>query len=213
MPKDGRLLSIHMHGGLVIKFIPTLLLIPLCSLPVGLAYSVEPTNGTIRVAAIAALDPVAVPKTRTYAAAIDIQSRHSTLGTAFPHVRTPYAAIPYQDTAPSQAAVSARSALDIRAPDLRSVPGQDLLRAAAPADSDEVPAVAVVAGSLPAKERSNTYLSLAGIGSLYWAARHPAQGWKVLLPMEPGDDSDAYADIRSKCDFIARAPGGRAACP
>ena len=26
MPKDGRLLSIHMHGGLVIKFIPTLLL-------------------------------------------------------------------------------------------------------------------------------------------------------------------------------------------
>jgi hypothetical protein len=194
----------------VIKFIPALLLIPVCSLPVSMAYSAEAPDGTIRVAAISALDPVAVPKTPTHAPASDIQSRHSTLGVPVPYVVAPHAPTPYQDAALSKAAAPARGALDLRAPDLRSVQWQDLLRATAPADSDEAPAVAVVAAS---SEKSNTYLSLAGIGSLYWAARHPARAMESVLPMESGDDSDAYADVRSKCDFIARAPSGRAACP
>jgi hypothetical protein len=197
----------------MIKFIPTLLLIPVCSLPVSMAYSGEPPDGTIRVAAISALAAVAVPKTATHAAATDIQSRHSTVGATAPHAAAPHAATPYQDAAPAKAAAPPPGALDLRAPDLRSVQWQDLLRATPP-DSGEAPPVAVVTAS--PKERSNTYLSLAGIGSIYWAARHPAHAWEVLLPVEPGDDSNAYADVRSQCAFIARAPrppSGRVACP
>jgi hypothetical protein len=167
----------------VTKFTSTLLLIPVCLLPVSMAYSADAPDGTIRVAAISALAPVAVPKIATH-----------------------------QDAPPGKAAPPARVPLDLRAPDLRGVQWQDLLRAMPPSDSDEAQAVAVVAASLPPKESSNTYLSLAGIGSLYWAARHPSQAWRVLLPMEPGDDSDAYADVRSRCALIAIAPTARPAC-
>ena len=40
----------------MIKLIPTLLLIPVCSLPVGVAYSAAAPAGTVRIAAISAPD-------------------------------------------------------------------------------------------------------------------------------------------------------------
>ena len=35
-------------------------------------------------------------------------------------------------------------------------------------------------------EQSHVHLSRAGVGSLYWAAHHPAEAWRVLLPIQPG---------------------------
>jgi hypothetical protein len=57
---------------------------------------------------------------------------------------------------------------------------------------------------------SNARLPPAGLGSLYWAARHPAQAWRVLLPIQDG--SIANADIGVKCTATTNGPGGRAAC-
>jgi hypothetical protein len=80
-------------------------------------------------------------------------------------------------------------------------------------DSDETQAVSVVTAPVPPEGNSNTYLSHAGIGSLYWAARNPAQAWRVVFPVQPDDATDAYADVRARCAFITNAPSGRAACP
>jgi hypothetical protein len=130
------------------RFIPALLLIPVCSLPVGVAYSADP--GT----------------------------------------------------------------LDLRAPELRSTQVQDLMHAMAPADPDEeTSAVAVVAAQSVPEEEPDTHLSVTGIGSLYWAARHPAQALSVLLPMRPRDGSQASEDSRVLCAIFVRPPSGRAACP
>jgi len=66
--------------------------------------------------------------------------------------------------------------------------------------------------SLP-QETWGTYISRAGIGSLYWAARHPAQAWRVLLPVQRGDEFDAYVAISAHCTVVPSAPAARAACP
>ena len=81
----------------------------------------------------------------------------------------------------------------------------------APADSDDIRSVTIVTTPSRLEAESNAHLSLAGLGSLYWAARNPAQGWKVLLPVEPG--TVAYEDIRARCAIFTNAPRGRAACP
>lgn len=59
--------------------------------------------------------------------------------------------------------------------------------------------VAVVATPLSSEEQSGTHLSADGIGSLYWAARHPPQAWRVLLPIFSGDSSGASANVRPSC--------------
>jgi hypothetical protein len=111
------------------------------------------------------------------------------------------------------AGAAPRRTLDLRPPDLRSLHVQDVQEVVTSAHSDETEAVAVVAVPLGLEEKSRTHLSLAGIGSLYWAARHPAQAWRVLLPMQPDDGSDASADITARCLYFASTSGGVAACP
>jgi hypothetical protein len=81
----------------------------------------------------------------------------------------------------------------------------------APADSDDTESVAIVTTPLPSEEKSPTHLSVAGLGSLYWAARQPAQAWRVLLPIQP--EGVAYADIRARCAVSTDASRGEAACP
>ena len=56
-----------------------------------------------------------------------------------------------------------------------------------------------------------THLLRAGLGSLYWAARHPAQAWRILLPIQDG--SVAQADVRAKCAVSMSAPSGLTDCP
>jgi hypothetical protein len=193
--------------------ISTLLLIPICSLPVGVAYSADAPDADVklRIAAISVLPLTALPKTPTRAVAGDIESRPSTVGAAVPHVAARYAPISHQN---ATATASARGGLDLRPPDLRSLPRIDsLLPGSIPADSDEPQAAAVVTAALPVDETSNTNLSPDGIGSLYWATRHPTQAWRILTPRQAGDEFGAYMGIRTKCAAIPSAPGGLSACP
>jgi len=78
-----------------------------------------------------------------------------------------------------------------------------------PAASDGTQTVAIVT-RVP-QETPDTRLSRAGLGSLYWAARHPAEAWRVLTPVQQG--SVAYADSRARCAIVSNAPRGQAACP
>jgi hypothetical protein len=68
----------------------------------------------------------------------------------------------------------------------------------------------------PRKESSDWHLSLVGIGSLYWAARHPQHAWRVLMPIQPDDGSDVSADLKTIC-AVAVSPAVRIprgpACP
>jgi hypothetical protein len=49
-------------------------------------------------------------------------------------------------------------------------------------DADETPTPTVMA-QRPAEVR----VSRAGLGSLYWAARHPSEAWRVVLPVRSGE--------------------------
>ena len=53
-------------------------------------------------------------------------------------------------------------------------------------DSEDTQVVSM-AVPVPKKKESNVHLSCSGFGSLYWAARHPENAWKVLIPIDPGD--------------------------
>jgi len=78
-----------------------------------------------------------------------------------------------------------------------------------PAASDDTQTIAIVT-AVP-EEPSDTRLSRAGLGSLYWAARHPAEAWRVLMPVQEG--SVAYADIKARCAMVSNAPSDQTACP
>ena len=80
------------------------------------------------------------------------------------------------------AAVPPRRTLDLWSPDLRSLHIQNLQQVVTFADSDEAEAVTIAAAPLLLEEEPDTHLSVAGIASLYWAARHPTQAWRVFLP-------------------------------
>jgi hypothetical protein len=59
-------------------------------------------------------------------------------------------------------------------------------------DPDETPTASVVVAP-PQEETSGVHVPSTGLGSLYWAARHPRKAWKVLLPIRasqaPGDEA------------------------
>jgi hypothetical protein len=81
----------------------------------------------------------------------------------------------------------------------------------APEASDDDQSVAIVTTPSQSEEKSTTHVSLAGLGSLSWAARQPAQAWRVLLPIQP--EGVGYADIRARCAVSLDASRGEAACP
>jgi hypothetical protein len=51
-------------------------------------------------------------------------------------------------------------------------------------EAGETPGMTAMA-QLPGDVR----ISNTGVGSLYWAARHPSQAWRVLLPVRSGEPS------------------------
>jgi hypothetical protein len=110
------------------------------------------------------------------------------------------------------ATVPPRRTLDLRPPDLRSLHVQNLQQLVTSADSDEAEGVTIAAEPLLLEEDPDTHLSVAGIASVYWAARHPRQAWRVFLPVQL-DGYDASADIRVTCAAFARAQSGPVACP
>jgi hypothetical protein len=63
--------------------------------------------------------------------------------------------------------------LDLRLPDSQSLHVQDPRQPDTSSESDEENAATVVATRLLLDQRVDTQPSLAGVGSLYWAVRHP----------------------------------------
>lgn len=60
------------------------------------------------------------------------------------------------------------------------------------AEPDEVESVSVAAAREPSKEDSpRVGLSPYGFGAIYWAAHHPSQAWRIILPVEPTDTEAA----------------------
>jgi hypothetical protein len=76
---------------------------------------------------------------------------------------------------------ASNATLDLRTPDLQSIPRLDQITA--PAGSQEPKDIPVIGAPLPAERGSDLHVSGTGIGSLYWAFRHPAKAWEVVLPI------------------------------
>ena len=100
--------------------------------------------------------------------------------------------------------------LDLRPPDLQNLQAQLTPEATQPADADEASNIIIVGAHVAPEERSN--LARTGIGSLYWAARHPLQAWRALLPIAPNDESATSLDLKAACANVL-PPAGDAACP
>ena len=85
--------------------------------------------------------------------------------------------------------------------------------ASSSAHADDMQSVSVVTAPVPPEERSHMHLSRTGIGSLSWAVHNPAQAWRVVFPVEPGEADGAYADLTARCAVRSDALSGTAACP
>ena len=109
------------------------------------------------------------------------------------------------------ATVPPRTTLDLRPPELRSLHLQNLQEFVTSADSAEAEPVTIVAVPLQPQEKPDTHPSLGAVASLYWAARHPAQAWRVFLPIQL-DGDDTSADITANCAVFAAVPSGPVAC-
>jgi hypothetical protein len=89
-----------------------------------------------------------------------------------------FAMKPNADDAPAK--TQARS-LDLKAPDIRRIVPEVELRPSADEEPAEIEDQQVqVEGSRP-----EVYVP-GGIASLPWAVMHPAQAWRILLPVPPG---------------------------
>jgi hypothetical protein len=107
----------------------------------------------------------------------------------------------------------ARHTFDLRPATRRNV---DLLNESAPRPAkhlEERQEGALVAEAVLPASRSESRLSLAGIGSLFWAVRNPVQGWRVILPIQPDSGSDPSSEVKAWCRTLVREAIGQAACP
>jgi hypothetical protein len=67
--------------------------------------------------------------------------------------------------------------------------------------------------------QSNLQVAPAGLGSLWWAALHPTQAWRIFLPVREGDEFNidreialAYDDPNSDCPGFPGTPNVRPVC-
>ncbi len=100
--------------------------------------------------------------------------------------------------------------LDLRPPNFFSPQWQERLQGRTVDNGNEAPEAIVIT---PSREGgSNTHVSRTGVGSLFWAAFHPSEAWRVLLPVQSGDDFDVYADVRLHCATYAVTPVQQSVC-
>jgi hypothetical protein len=72
--------------------------------------------------------------------------------------------------------------LDLRPPELHSILLTDSSQAIPPADEEDSPAFVIVGAPQLQEMESHTHVPQTGIGSLYWALRHPTRAWRIVLP-------------------------------
>ena len=72
--------------------------------------------------------------------------------------------------------------LDLRPPDLHSILSTDSPQAISFIDAEDTPAFVIVGAPQLLEMQSHTHVPQTGIGSLYWALRHPKRAWRIMLP-------------------------------
>lgn len=181
----------------------------------GSAHSTDALNGKARLAANSAIGWVTRPKTSRRGGSVNLHATLSGLG----------AVISELDGSPRKAATLARGPLDLRLPDLRSIQSSLTSQPARAPDSDYMLHVAFVDTSacvgMPARREESSSIQMArtGFESIYLAARHPAQAWRVLLPIVPHDGfavsedtTPESEDIRAEAAGVRRS-GDQTVCP
>jgi hypothetical protein len=80
--------------------------------------------------------------------------------------------------------------------DTESLDVADLQQTDTSSDSDAAEAVTIAAAPLVLEEKPDAQPSLGGFASLYWAARHPAEAWRVFLPIQlDGSERSPSGDV------------------
>jgi hypothetical protein len=74
--------------------------------------------------------------------------------------------------------------LDLRPPGLQSILLTDSSQAITPIDAEDTSAFVIVGAPQLQEMQSHTHVPQTGIGSLYWALRHPTRAWRILLPAQ-----------------------------
>jgi hypothetical protein len=108
--------------------------------------------------------------------------------------------------------------LDLSMPNLTSPEWQRRLQGPTLDGTDFTQMESVVV--TPSEEnKSNLTVAPAGVGSLYWALRHPTESWRILMPAQPGDEFNtqreialAYNDPLSDCPGFPGTPNVRPQC-
>jgi hypothetical protein len=100
------------------------------------------------------------------------------------------------------ASATTQETLNLRPPELQSVEIRNLQPDATVADSDEAEAVTLAVAPFVPEERRDTLPPPSGIASLYWAARHPTQAWRVFVPIQLDEHA---ADTESRGRAAERA--------
>jgi hypothetical protein len=103
-----------------------------------------------------------------------------------------------------------RRTLDLRPPDLRSLDAADRQQIDTSSDAGDVGALTIAAARLALQEEPDAQPPVGGIASLYWAARHLTQAWRVFLPENP---ARARGDARPEALAEQRDSGENPAPP
>jgi hypothetical protein len=98
--------------------------------------------------------------------------------------------------------------LDLRPPDLQSLEA-GLQPIGIPSNSDEAEAVMIAAAPLRVEEEPDARPPPGGIASLYWAARHPTQAWRIFLPLQVAADDLSPGSSEPSAAYAPEVLGGQ----
>jgi hypothetical protein len=62
-------------------------------------------------------------------------------------------------------------------------------------------------------ESPDVHVSRAGIGSVYWAARHPSQAWRIFAPLAADAGTRLFRDVTIRCEMVADRSEYETGCP
>ncbi len=124
------------------------------------------------------------------------------------HAAVP-AAKPSAATAHAGTAVSKHTRkLDLRPPNFASAEWQRRLQGPTIDRSMEYQTIESVVVTPGADHLPYANVAPAGLGSVYWALTHPTQSWRVLMPVQPGDEFNAEREIAlAYNDPLSSCPG------
>lgn len=103
--------------------------------------------------------------------------------------------------------------LDLRLPEVDRVQATDSAAAGTPADAGDLGVVTIATGLTPLAIEAAPDAPGTGLGAIYWAARHPADAWRVLLPVAPRDESASAQDSSADCAPPTGPAIGPSPCP